>query len=106
FNFTSLVTQFNTAGSPANWTLKTGMPTAQLTSSATAAYGGDLAYYEGLNGNLTGLNLSAAQSTLTNASFGTATQTIDAWSGISGGSLKLMSIVTPASMAAATSPTA
>jgi hypothetical protein len=104
FNFTSIVSQFNTAGSPANWTLKTGMPTAQLASSATMAYGGDLAYYEGLNGNLTNLNLSAAQSTLTNASFATATQTIDAWSSISGGGLKLMSIVTPASIAAATSP--
>ena len=60
------------------------MPTAQLSSSATAAYGGDLAYYFGLNGNLTGMTLSAAQLTLTNASFATGAQTIDAFSGISG----------------------
>jgi hypothetical protein len=62
------------------------MASAQLTSSSTADYGGDLAYYYGLNGNLTGLNLSAAQATLTNSSFATATQTIDPWASISGGS--------------------
>jgi hypothetical protein len=85
FNFTTLVAAYNTAGSPANWALSTGMPSAQLASSSTADYGGDLAYYFGLNGNLTGVNLSAVQSTLTNASYGTATQTIDAFSSISGG---------------------
>jgi trimeric autotransporter adhesin len=85
FNFTALVAAYNAAGSPANWALSTAMPTTQLTSTSTADYGGDLAYYFGLNGNLTGMDLSAAQSTLTNASFGTATQTIDAFSGISGG---------------------
>jgi Ca2+-binding RTX toxin-like protein len=85
FNFTSLVAAYNAAGSPANWALSTAMPSAQLSSSSTADYGGDLAYYFGLNGNLTGVNLSAVQSTLTNASYGTATQTIDAYSSISGG---------------------
>jgi trimeric autotransporter adhesin len=85
FNFTSLVAAYNTAGSPANWALSTDMASAQLTSSSTADYGGDLAYYFGLNGNLTGVDLSAVQSTLTNASYGTATQTIDAFSSISGG---------------------
>jgi Ca2+-binding RTX toxin-like protein len=85
FNFSSLVAAYNTAGSPANWALSTAMPSAQLSSSSTADYGGDLAYYFGLNGNLTGVDLSAVQSTLTNASFGTAAQTIDAFSSISGG---------------------
>jgi Ca2+-binding RTX toxin-like protein len=85
FNFTSLVAAYNTAGSPANWALSTAMPSAQLSSSSTADYGGDLAYYFGLNGNLTGVDLSAVQSTLTNASFGTAAQTIDSFSSISGG---------------------
>ena len=85
FNFKSLVAAYNTAGSPANWALSTAMPSAQLTSSSTADYGGDLAYYFGLNGNLTGVDLSAVQSTLTNASFGTAAQTIDSFSSISGG---------------------
>jgi Ca2+-binding RTX toxin-like protein len=85
FNFTSLVAAYTTAGSPANWALSTAMPSAQLTSTSTADYGGDLAYYFGLNGNLTGVDLSAAQSTLTNASFATANQTIDSFSSISGG---------------------
>ena len=85
FNFTSLVAAYNMAGSPSNWALSTDMPSAQLSSSSTADFGGDLAYYFGLNGNLTGVDLSDVQSTLTNASFATATQTIDAFSGISGG---------------------
>jgi trimeric autotransporter adhesin len=92
FNFTSLVAAYNTAGSPANWALSSAMPSAQLASSSTADYGGDLAYYFGLNGNLTGVNLSAVQSTLTNASFGTAAQTIDGFSSISGGGLHLLAV--------------
>ena len=86
FNFSALVTAFTNAGSSAGWLLSKDMASAQLTSSSSADYGGDLAYYYGLNGNLTGLNLSAAQATLTNSSFATATQTIDSWSSISGGS--------------------
>jgi hypothetical protein len=62
------------------------MPSANIAGSAATAYGGDLAYYYGLNGNLTGLNLSAAQSTLTNATFATSAQSIDAWSSVSSGS--------------------
>ena len=60
-----------------------------MSSSNTAALGGDLAYYEGLNGNLTGLNLATADSTLQSSSFGKTAQTIDAWSGISNGANKL-----------------
>jgi Ca2+-binding RTX toxin-like protein len=86
FNFSSLVAAYTLAGSTSSWTLATAMSSAKLASSATAAYGGDLAYYYGLNGNLTGMNLSAAQSTLTNSSYATAAQTIDSWSSISGGS--------------------
>jgi trimeric autotransporter adhesin len=85
FNFSALFAAFTSAGSTAGWSLSNGMPAAALTSSATSAYGGDLAYYFGLNGNLTGMTLSAAQAALTNTSFGTAPQTIDSWSSISGG---------------------
>jgi hypothetical protein len=95
FNLTALVGAYNAAGSPANWALSTAMATTQLASTSTADYGGDLAYYFGLNGNLTGMNLSAAQSTLTNASFGTATQTIDAFSSISGGGGLHLAVVPP-----------
>jgi Ca2+-binding RTX toxin-like protein len=97
FNFATLVSAFTTAGSPANWLLSNDMASAQITSSATQAYGGDLAYYFGLNGNLTGLQLSAAQSTLTNASFATGQQTIDSWSSVSGGGgLQLLAVRGPA----------
>jgi Ca2+-binding RTX toxin-like protein len=84
FNFTALVTAFNSG--TAGWALSNDMSAAALTSSSTSAYGGDLGYYFGLNGNLTGMDLSAAQATLTNSSYATALQTIDAWSSISGGS--------------------
>jgi hypothetical protein len=105
FNFASLVSQFNAAGSPANWALSNGMPSAQLASSATAAYGGDLAYYEGLNGNLTGMNLSAAQATLTNSAYATGTQTIDSWSSISGGGgIHLLAVGTGSSQVQVSDP--
>ncbi len=84
FNFTSLVAAFTAAGSTAGWALSHSMGVDTLASSATAAYGGDLAYYFGKNGNVSGMNLSAAQTTLTNASYATALQTIDSWSSISG----------------------
>jgi hypothetical protein len=38
------------------------------------------------------MNLSAVQSTLTNASYATGTQTIDSWSSIGGGGLRLLSV--------------
>jgi Ca2+-binding RTX toxin-like protein len=91
FSFTSLVAAYNAAGDPSNWALSQAMPSAQLTSSATAAYGGDLGYYYGLNGNVTGINLTTAQTTLTNSAFATATQTIDMFSSISGGPVELLS---------------
>jgi Ca2+-binding RTX toxin-like protein len=90
FSLTSLVSQFNTAGSPNNWALSNGMPSATISGSNTTAYGGDLAYYFGLNGNLTGMTLTAAQNTLTNASYATGEQTIDSWSSISGGPIDLL----------------
>jgi tetratricopeptide (TPR) repeat protein len=85
FNFTTLVSEFNAAGSPSDWALSSGMPSAQLQGSASEAYGGDLAYYFGLDGDLTGLDLSAADATLTNSSFATAPQTIDPSSSVFGG---------------------
>jgi trimeric autotransporter adhesin len=84
FNFSTLVTAFNSG--TAGWALSTDMVAAETSSGSTSAYGGDLAYYDGLNGNLTGMDLTAAQAALTNSSYATAAQTIDSWSSISGGS--------------------
>ena len=80
FNMASLVGQFNAAlaanPSLTSWSLSAGMPSAALTSSATSAYGGDLAYYYGLNGTLAGLDLSDADSILQNSAFGSGLQSI------------------------------
>jgi Ca2+-binding RTX toxin-like protein len=104
FNFTSLVNLFNEAGCPSNWGLSLSLLPAQLPSGASAAYGGDLAYYFGLNGNLTGMNLSAAQNTLTNSFYATAPQTIDSWSSISGGGLQLLLRKPPTAIATPAAP--
>jgi hypothetical protein len=88
FNFTQLVSLFNAAlvATPTltSWSLSNSLLTAHLSGSNTTALGGDLAYYDGLNSNLAGMNLATAATTLQNASFGKTAQTMDAWSGISG----------------------
>ena len=93
FNFTSLVAAFNSAltanPSLTSWSLSSALLTDHLSSSNSAALGGDLAYYDGLNGNLTGLNLATATSILTAGGFGTNAKPIDTWSGISNGPNKL-----------------
>ena len=104
FNFTTLVANYTTAGNPANWLLSQKEAADTIASSATAAYGGDLAYYYGKNGNLTGMNVSASQSTLTNASYATGLQTIDAWASISGGA-STMAVVAGGPSQAATPAT-
>jgi len=93
FSFTSLVADFNAAlaANPGltSWSLSNTLLNDHLASSNTAALGGDLAYYDGLNGNLTGLNLATAATTLQGSGFGSMAQTVDAWSGVSGGANKL-----------------
>jgi hypothetical protein len=85
FNFKTLVSAYIAAGESSNWLLSNDMASAALTTSASADYGGDLAYYFGLNGNLTGVDLTDVSSVLTNSAYGTGTQTINAFSSISGG---------------------
>ncbi|MFZ6654757.1 hypothetical protein [Undibacterium sp. TJN19] len=87
FDFKKLVGLFNTAlaATPTltNWNLMNSLLSAHLSDSNTAALGGDLAYYDGLRGSLTGLNMATAVTTLQNASFGKTAQTVDAWAGVS-----------------------
>jgi hypothetical protein len=85
FSFTQLVSAFNAAGSVTGWSLSNALLSAHLSGSNTTALGGDLGYYDGLDGNLTGMNLATAVSTLQSSTFGKSAQTIDAWSGISNG---------------------
>lgn len=93
FNFAQLVSAFNSAlaANPTltSWSLMNNLVNAHLSGSNTTALGGDLGYYDGLNGNLTGLNMATAVSTLQSNSFGKAAQTIDAWNGVSTSNNKL-----------------
>ncbi len=88
FNFANLVAQFDAArvANPTltSWSLSNGLVAAYDGGSNTAALGGDLAYYFGTQGNLTGMNLAASDATLTDPTFGTAAQTIHPWGTISG----------------------
>ena len=90
FSFTQLVTAFNAAlaATPTltSWSLMGSLLADHLAASGnTAAMGGDLAYFDGLNGNLTGLNVSAAVTTLQGTTFGKSNQTFDAWASVSAG---------------------
>jgi Ca2+-binding RTX toxin-like protein len=96
FNFSEIASAYIAAGSPTNWFLSTVMASASLTTSASADYGGDLAYYFGLNGNLTGVDLSDVSSVLTNSSYATGTQAINSFGSISGGGGLHLLVKTPA----------
>ncbi len=93
FDFKKLVAAFNTAlaANPTmtSWNLMNSLLTNHLSGSNTAALGGDLAYYDGLNGNLAGLNLATATGTLQDATYGKTAQAVDAWSGVSTGGNRL-----------------
>jgi Ca2+-binding RTX toxin-like protein len=93
FNFTSLVNAFNQAlvANPGltSWSMTSSLLSSFLSGSNSAAIGGDLAFYYGENGNLTGLNLAAADSALTSSSFGSSATTVHPWSSISQGTIAL-----------------
>jgi Ca2+-binding RTX toxin-like protein len=68
-----------------SWALSNALTTYHLAGSDTEAIGGDLTYYYGLYGALTGINTSSALEVTGNASFGAGTQTLRQFTGISGG---------------------
>jgi VCBS repeat-containing protein len=80
FNFQGLVNAFDTARAAnpglSSWALTNGLAQFQLSGSDTAALGGDLAYYYGLNGTLAGVGFNKAQDVLTSSQFGTQAQTL------------------------------
>jgi VCBS repeat-containing protein len=83
FNFQVLVAAFDQAQA-ANpslnaWGVTNALLTAHLSSSDNAALGGDLAYYYGAQGCLSGMNVTAAQNTLSNTQFAVAPQTLNPW---------------------------
>lgn len=82
FNFAGLVSRFDTARAAdsnlTTWQLSNALLDFHLGGSDTAAFGGDLAYQYGLNGNLTGIGLLAAQNVISSAQFGQSVQTLNA----------------------------
>ena len=76
FDFQGLVAAYDAAGAPANWALTNALLSKHLSGSDTAALGGDLAYRYGKSGSLAGMGFDPVQGILGNASFGTASQTL------------------------------
>ncbi|HEX7636250.1 MAG TPA: hypothetical protein VF427_13355 [Noviherbaspirillum sp.] len=85
--FGKLVAQFNQAQAAnpklSSWSLMNGLLDAHLAGSDSAALGGDLAYYFGTKGSLSGMDLATAISTVQDAQFGKNAQKVDSWNIIS-----------------------
>jgi hypothetical protein len=83
FDFQQMVTAFDQARAATpgitTWGLTNALLTAHLSSSDTAALGGDLAYVYGNQGSLSGMNVAAAQNTLSNSQFAAVPQTLNPW---------------------------
>ena len=93
FNFTSLVGAFDAAraanSSLTSWALTNALTNFQLAGSDTTAMGGDLAYQYGKNGTLAGIGVSAAQTVIGDANFGTQGQTLNPLAGLQTGAVRL-----------------
>lgn len=78
FDFGKLVSEFDQARaanpSLTTWSLTNELLDAHLSASDTTALGGDLAYQYGMDGDIAGMGLSAAQETLKDARFGSQVQ--------------------------------
>lgn len=93
FDFALLVQDFNQAltADPTitSWSMTDALLSAHLSSSDTAALGGDLAFYYGSQGSLSGMNLAAAQTTLQDPGFGTQPQALQPLQNAQGGTVTL-----------------
>jgi hypothetical protein len=91
FNFSGLTTQFDQelSANPAltSWAVMQALSNYQLSTGSgdDAALGGDLAYYYGQSGQLTGINASAAQDVIGGTGFGSSNQALRPLQSISGG---------------------
>jgi len=93
FNFQQMVTAFDQARA-ANpgitlWGMTNALLTAHLSSSDAAVLGGDLAYVYGSQSSLSGMNVSAAESTLSNSQFAAAPQTLNPWPTLNTGTAQI-----------------
>lgn len=87
FDFGQLVEQFDQARTQnsalTSWNLMNGLLSAHLADSDTAALGGDLAYYQGARGSLSGMDLAAALAAVQDSQFGKNPQAVHSWPTIS-----------------------
>lgn len=94
FNFDGLVTKFDQARTATptltSWALSSSLLSFYLTSSDTAAIGGDLAYQYAKNGNLSNISLTPADTILSSAQFGTSAQNLQAVASLQDLSPRLM----------------
>ena len=72
-----------------SWSLMNGLLDVHQIGSDNTALGGDVAYYYGMQGSLSGMNVTAAQDVLKDEKFGSSAQQIHQWAGISNGAVKL-----------------
>jgi len=93
FDFAGLVSKFDAARaantSLTSWALSNALSQHYLGGSDTAALGGDLAYWYGKNGSLSGMNVASAQEVVADANFGTANQTVRSFTGLQNGLVRL-----------------
>jgi trimeric autotransporter adhesin len=93
FDFLGMVGEFDQAlaASPGltSWALTNALLQFHLTGADDEAIGGDLAYWYGKNGGLTGISLPAAQEVIGGTGFGADAQTLRPFSGLQDGFVKL-----------------
>ncbi len=93
FDFAGLVAEFDEAlaQSPGltSWAVTNALLEFHLSGSDDAAVGGDLAYWYGKNAGFTGISLQAAQQVLGSPGFGSDAQTLQPFSGLQEGFVKL-----------------
>jgi len=93
FDFLGLVAEFDEAliASPGltSWAVTNALLQFHLSGADDMALGGDLAYWYGKNGGLSGISLAAAQQVIGASGFGSDAQTLRPFSGLQEGFVKL-----------------
>jgi Ca2+-binding RTX toxin-like protein len=93
FDFIGLANEFDQAlaQSPGltSWALTNALLQHHLAAADDAALGGDISYWYGKNGTLSGIGLQAAQQVIGAPSFGSDAQTLRPFSGLQDGFVKL-----------------
>jgi Ca2+-binding RTX toxin-like protein len=93
FDFRGLVSAFDEARAQSpglsSWAVTNALLQFHLSGADDAALGGDLAYWYGKNGSLSGISLQTAQQTIGAPGFGSDAQTLRPFNGLEEGMVKL-----------------